>query len=304
MFYTKIFRIFAVKYITKIWNDILNVMPKKKNPNNNYFNEKVEEAIHQFNISEDSIERNKLFSIIYPALAKICQVWRNKIKPTYVNLPDDELEADCLTFLLEKLPMIKAGKGKAFSYLTVTARNYYILANQNGYRKRLRGYSLEAMPEHFDVEENQSDRVEQMEWNGTLYDTFIEYMESNFEEMFTQSTQKIFGRILLDKIKSGGLFEDFNKRQFLNEIAMDSGIERGRVTKQVNRVAAFYSSFKEYYEKYGVTPQFKEKLYLTEEDKEYIHKHYKHYSKHKGVNGISRILGIKYEVVRSYVKSL
>lgn len=279
-------------------------MGRKKNPNNNYFNQDVENAIHQFNLTTDERERNKLFSIIYPALAKICQVWRNKIKPTYVQLPDTELEADCLTFLLEKLPMIKAGKGKAFSYLTVTARNYYILANQTAYRKRLKGYSLECMPEHFDVEEKPSDRVEEMEWNGTLYDAFIEYMESNFEEMFPQSTHKIFGRLFLDKLKVDGLSEDFNKRKFLNDIAKDSGIERQRVTKQLNRVASFYSTFKEYYEKHGVKPQFKEKLYLTESDKEYIHKHYQHYSKHSGLNGISRILGIKYEVVRNYVRSL
>lgn len=279
-------------------------MPRKKNPNNNYFNQDVENAIHQFNLSTDERERNQLFSIIYPALAKICQVWRNKIKPTYVQLPDTELEADCLTFLLEKLPMIKAGKGKAFSYLTVTARNYYILANQNAYRKRLKGYSLEGMPDTFDVEEKPSHRVEEMEWNGTLYDAFIEYMESNFEEMFPQSTHKIFGRLFLDKLKVDGLSEDFNKRKFLNDIAKDSGIERQRVTKQLNRVASFYSTFKEYYEKHGVKPQFKEKLYLTESDKEYIHKHYQHYSKHSGLNGISRMLGIKYEVVRNYIRSL
>ena len=49
----------------------------------------VENAIHQFNLSTDERERNQLFSIIYPALAKICQVWRNKIKPTYVFWSSD-----------------------------------------------------------------------------------------------------------------------------------------------------------------------------------------------------------------------
>jgi hypothetical protein len=110
-------------------------MPRPKNPNNNYFNSDVEEAIHAFNICDDERERNKLFKIIYPALAKVAQVWRNKIKPTYVEIPDDELEMDCVTYMLERLHMVKRGKGKAFSYLTVTARNYYIKENMKWYAK-------------------------------------------------------------------------------------------------------------------------------------------------------------------------
>ena len=110
-------------------------MPRPKNPNNNYFNSNVETAIHLYNLSTDNIEKNKIFNIVYPALAKLAQVWRNKIKPVYVELPPEELEMDCIAFMLERLHMVKEGKGKAFSYLTVTARNYYIQENMKGYSK-------------------------------------------------------------------------------------------------------------------------------------------------------------------------
>jgi len=119
-------------------------MPKPKNPNNQYFHSGVEDAIHQYNVSTDESEKNKLFRIIYPALAKIAEVWYNKIKPTYVELPMEDLQADCLCFLVQKMHMVKEGKGKAFSYLTVTARNYYIQQNMIAYRKKLKGYSLDS----------------------------------------------------------------------------------------------------------------------------------------------------------------
>ena len=60
-------------------------MPRKKNPNNNYFHEGVESAILQYNIVETEGEKNKLFTIIYPALFKIAEVYYNKIKPTYID---------------------------------------------------------------------------------------------------------------------------------------------------------------------------------------------------------------------------
>lgn len=277
-------------------------MPKKKTVNN-YFSQDVEDAIHLYNVCDDERERNELFKTIYPALAKLAQVWRNKIKPTYIEMPDDELELECITFLMEKLPMIKSGKGKAFSYLTVTARNFYILGNQQAYTKKKRGYSLEAMPDTFDVEYIPSDRPEEMEINATLFDTFMEYIEENFEEMFTAKIQKDFAKCLIQKIKENGLSEDFNRRKMLNEISDETGIARGLVTKHINRVATFYSTFKDYYEIYGTKPQFKERITITDIDKEYIQKNYKHYSKRNGLSGISRKLGIRYDIVKEYIKS-
>jgi len=277
-------------------------MPRKKNPNNNYFNESVEEAIHAFNLSTDEREKNKLFSIIYPALAKISEVWYNKIKPVYAVLEGEELQLDCITFLLEKMHMVKRGKGKAFSYLTVTARNYYIQENMRGYSKRLKGYSLEAMPESFDIPDIPSHRAEQMEWNGTLFDTFLEYIEENFDTMFTQKKQKQFGIVLLRKLRESSLSSDFNRRKMLNELADEIDMERGIVTKHINRVAGFYSTFKTHFETYGAKPMFKEKLSLTESDKEYIRKNYEHYSKSNGINGISRKLGIKYDILKRWIE--
>jgi hypothetical protein len=278
-------------------------MGRKKNPNNNYFNQDVETAIHLYNLSTDDREKNKLFNTIYPALAKVAEVWRNKIKPVYVELTPEELEMDCITFMLERLHMIKEGKGKAYSYLTVTARNYYIQENMKGYAKKLKGYSLETMPDTFDVPEVITDRVEQMEWNSVLFDSFMEYMEENFENIFVSKAQKRFGECFIVKIKENVLRTDFNRRRVLNEITSETGIERGQITKHVSRVASQFSTFKDYYEKWGKKPEFKQKVEITESDKEYIKKHYQHYSKRNGLQGISRKLGLEYDIVKAYVKS-
>ncbi len=276
-------------------------MPRPKNPNNNYFNSDVEEAVHAFNLCDDERERNKLFSIIYPALAKISQVWRNKIKPTYIEIPPDELEMDCTTFMLEKLPMVKKGKGKAFSYLTVTARNYYIQENMKWYAKHKKNPSIDAISDKFDVEEIPSNRVEEMEESAKVFNTFLEYIDENFDEIFPTKKHKLFANVFMEKVRTKGLSLDFNRRKFLNEVSTETGIERGSITKQVSRVASQFTIFKEYYDMYGTKPAFKEKDTISDKDAAYIRKHYKHYSKTYGVNGISRKLGIPYDVVLDWV---
>jgi hypothetical protein len=276
-------------------------MPKPKNPNNQYFHSGVEDAIHQYNVSTDEAEKNKLFRIIYPALAKVAEVWYNKIKPSYVELPMEDLQADCLCFLVEKMHMVKEGKGKAFSYLTVTARNYYIQQNMIAYRKKLKGYSLDALPDTFDIEDVETDRVEQMELNGALFDSFMEYLEENFGAIFETKSQSKFGKFLIPKLKENLLIMDSSRRTMLNEIASESGIDRGVVTKHLSKVAAQFSIFKKYYVEFGKKPEFKKKLHLTKSDKGYLIKNYKHYSKTFGVEGMARQLGVEYEVVKKWV---
>lgn len=276
-------------------------MPRKPNPNNNYFNSSVEEAIHAYNICDDEREKNKLFAIIYPALAKLSEVWRNKIKPTYIEIPPDELEMDCITFMLEKLHMVKEGKGKAFSYLTVTSRNYYIQENMKWYAKHKKNPSIDALCDNYDIEDVPSNRVEEMEASAKLFDTFLEYVNENFDEIFPTKKHKLFANVFMEKVRTKGLSLDFNRRKFLNEVSAETGIERGSVTKQVNRVASQFTTFKEYYDVYGTKPEFKEKKTISDKDAEYIRKHYQHYSKTYGVNGISRKLGIPYDVVLDWV---
>lgn len=277
-------------------------MPRPKNPNNQYFNSDVEEAIHTYNVSTDDTERTKLFRIIYPALAKLAEVWRNKIKPVYVPLTPEELELDCIAFLLEKMYMVKRGKGKAFSYLTVTARNYYIQQNMVAYSKRKK-HSLISLSDNFDIEDVPTDRVQQMEDSAELFDKFMEYIDENFDEIFPTKKHRLFGNIFMEKVKTDGLLETFNRRNFLNDISQETGIERGMVTKHVNRVASHFTTFKEYYEMYGSKPEYKERVTVTERDEAYIRKNYVHYSKRNGVNGISRRLGINYNVVLEWIKT-
>ena len=120
-------------------------MPRKKNPSNNYFHEGVEEAIQLYNKSESQLERNRLFTIIYPALTKISEVYYNKIKPSYIDDEPINIQMDCTSYLTERLFRIKAGKGKAFSYFTICAKNFYIFQNQKAYKEVQKTLKLDVL---------------------------------------------------------------------------------------------------------------------------------------------------------------
>jgi hypothetical protein len=278
-------------------------MPRKKNPNNNYFHEGVEQAILDYNKADSSVERDKIFTIIYPALCKIAEVMYNKIKPTYADGDGLEIQNDCVVFMLSKLDKIVEGKGKAFSYMTVTARNYYIQLNMKAYKDVKKTISFKDLSENFDIEDVPSNRPEQIELNCTIYEKFLMYLEEHFDKIFLTRHKKIFGRALLNKLNSFDLLEkDVNRRKILNELFEDTGVNRNNITKYINLVSGHYTTFKEAYLRDGSVNYFIDKTKLTADDKRYIDENYQAYSKHKGNNGLGRILGVNTSVITEYIK--
>ena len=277
-------------------------MPRKKNPNNNYFHEGVEQAILDYNKADTSLEKNKLFITIYPALCKVAEVMYNKIKPTYVEGDPLEIQNDCIVFMHDKLPMIREGKGKAFSYMTVTARNYYIQLNMKAYKTVKKVLNFSNLSDDFDIMDVPSDRPFQIEANVALYENFLIYMESNFEKIFTSKRNKEFGIALLEKLKGFDLQKDINRRNILNDLWKESGVDRHNITKYLSIVVSHYNVFKESFTLTGKIPEFIDKTELTLSDKKFIDANFKSHCKHNGSNGIARKLGVNEYIVREYVK--
>ena len=170
-------------------------MPKKKNPNNNYFNQEVEDAVCAYLSTDNQIEKEKHFRIIYPALCKIAEVWYHKTKFSYSDDEMQDVMANCVAWLVEKMPMFKCGQGtKAFSYYTVTAKFYYMQLSSKNYNYFKKYIPLSYMTHNWDVEN--SDRDDERKMNSErLLNTFIDYCYHNFDDMFP-SKLKPFAKTL------------------------------------------------------------------------------------------------------------
>jgi hypothetical protein len=272
-------------------------MPRKKNPNNNYFHEGVEEAIHLYNKSESAQERNRLFLIIYPALAKISEVMYNKIKPTYMEGEMDEIMMDCTCYLSERLFRIKEGKGKAFSYLTVCARNYYIFHNQRGYTGVKKVLKLDHLNENWDIADDSPERADEIEHTSGLLSAFADYLESNDDGITTAAARK-FKPVLNQIIKlmrDVDSIEDFNRRELMNSLTLIDGlkVDRHYITKVFNRISSHYDTFRKEWDKSGKAIPYLHKTELTEEEIKFCVENYSPLHNRKySVSGFARMFGV------------
>ena len=243
-------------------------MARKRNPNNNYFNEKVEQAIVDYNSAKTQLEKDRLFLIIYPAISKIAEVMYNKIKPEYMEGEASDIILDCTCYLSERMDKIKEGRGKAFSYFTVCARNYYIFYNMRGYTGTKKTLKLDALNQNWDIS-IEDNRAEEMETMHTITTSFAKYLDDNKDNILANDNQKSFLKQIIDcLLNSENYAEDFNERAFLNELTANhpKGTSRAAIRKLLNRLAVHYTKFKKEFLETGepIKYYFKNRLTPTE----------------------------------------
>ena len=279
-------------------------MGRKANPNNQYFNPTVEQAILDYNATESITEKNKLYSIIYPALSKVSEVYYNKIKPTYMEGDPMSIQLDCLCFLTERLYHIKEGKGKAFSYMSVTARNYYILNNDLAYKKVVRVLPLPEDTDKFDRIDDGDIRNEEKDQANKLLIAFTEYIKTNFKHIAKRQPQVDYLHLIINLLEDIDNIEDFGKRALMKRLKSmhHKPIAQPSITRLLNIIEIHYIAFKKHWMKYGKEPNLLGNKKLTQEQIKYCIDNYIPYDPIWGYVGLAKLLGLDVRLLTSQLR--
>ena len=118
-----------------------------------YFTMDTEAAIIEYNKSDDFKLRNRIYedSIKYP-FEKLAENILNTFKFSYFDVSKEDVQMEVVSTLIEKIHMFKEGKGKAFSYFSIVAKNYLILKNNGNYKRFKKTSLLSEMPENWNPE--------------------------------------------------------------------------------------------------------------------------------------------------------
>lgn len=144
-------------------------MSKKSNY---YFTKETEDAIIKYNNSNNQEEKNRIYKekLEYP-LNKLVENVFNTFKFEYFLDEPEDVMAEVLAHLIEKLHMYNEDNGKAFSYFSIVAKNYLILNNNKNYKMMKMYQNIDDSDEVFELE----DPKENMRLNSH-FDEFVELM--------------------------------------------------------------------------------------------------------------------------------
>lgn len=280
-------------------------MPRPKNPNNNYFNSDVENAVCVYLNSDNQRERENAFKLIYPALCKISEVWHNKLKISYHDTDSIDMQMDCIAHIVEKMHMFECGKGtKAFSYFTVMAKFYYMIHNNKNYKYFQRYTPMSYMSVTFDTP-NTDVRDEKANESKMLLEAFTMYLELNIEKIIPKAKYRKVGTYIIDLLNNFEKVEDINRRKMVNEMAAVDGMPtRHFITKLMNNLTGQFNLFKQQWMDGNTSLNFIEKTSLTKEEKMIVKETFKEGSVKLGITRLAKEFGVTEPVLREYISTI
>ena len=112
-------------------------MPRKRRKRSKrYFTKITEIAINAYNGIDDYKLKNRIYNrfIHYP-FDKLAENVIHTYKTYYFDVPYDDVKANVVAFLNQKIHKFNGDNGRAFSYFTVVARNYLFNENNQNYQR-------------------------------------------------------------------------------------------------------------------------------------------------------------------------
>ena len=208
-------------------------MPRKRK-NKIYFTQETENAIIKYNKSDDPIERNSIYKeeIQYP-FEKLAENVLNTFKFSYFDVPKEDVMMEVVSVLIQKIHMFKEGKGKAFSYFSIVAKNYLILNNNSNYKRYKKTDLLSQMPQTWNPENDFYESEQGHEFNE-FKELMLEYWDKNLTKVFTKKRDIQIADAILELFRRSQFIENFNKKHLYLLIREMTDCKTHYITKVVN----------------------------------------------------------------------
>ena len=221
--------------------------PSKKQ----YFTYITDQAIHAYNQEPSWAKRNKVFSefINYP-FNKLVENIYHTFRFSYFDVPYEDVKAEVVAFLTEKIGKFKAGKGKAFSYFSIVAKNYLIIQNNSNYAKRKQRAELNVV----DDSRNLSGEIALSEHQEALRDftnQWCDWYDDNLNRVFTNKRDIIVADTIIELFRMRDNIENFNKKALYILIRERTGLKTQNITKVINVMKRDYAKMWTIYSKSG-----------------------------------------------------
>ena len=232
------------KKVNDVKAEIKKIVKKKKRKV--YFGMEVQEAIVEYNSSDNDNERNVIYGTrIHKAFDKQAENIINTFKFTYFDYGFNDIKHETVAFMVMNMHKYDHTKGsKAFSYFSVVAKNYLILHNNNNYKKLKSHNSIDVLDREKNIGINDYDFQ-------SFTDEMVQYFDVNLNTIFKKDRDLKIGYAIVDLIKQREEIENFNKKAIYILIREMTDVDTAHITSVVNVLKKHYKKLLNLYHKTG-----------------------------------------------------
>ena len=211
-------------------------MPRKakKGSPRYYFTQTTENAIIRHNKETRPHMRERIYNEhIRTAFEKLAENIIHTFKFYYFDVPSEDVKHEVVSFLYMNMHKFTEGKGKAFSYFSIVAKNYLILHNNNNYKK-MKQTDSEEVTDYKRDPITEASRDDMLTAKKEYLDLFIEYWENNLTTVFKRKQDMDVAYAVLYLMENRQNIENFNKKALYIMIREMTNSNTQHITRVVN----------------------------------------------------------------------
>jgi len=231
--------------------------PKKKRRGRNkkdkiYFSKATEEAIVAYNSSENMTERNHIYETrIKFSFEKLVENIFNTFKFTYFDNSPLEIQKETVTHLVSNIQKFESGKGKAFSYFSIIAKNYLIFHNNNNFKRFNQHVDISEQPSESSVCLQTEDVHHKQKETNEFMKLMIDYWEKNVNKIFSKQRDLNIANAVIELFRNSDRLDDFNKKTLYLYIREISNCKTQQITKVINKMKSYQNAVLQSYQNRG-----------------------------------------------------
>jgi len=220
--------------VAKAKQAVKKPVKKKKKPKNYYFDQVVENAVIRYNNTDDARLKNIIYNDhISFAFDKLAENIIHTFKFYYFDVPSEQVKHEVVSFLVMNMHKFKEGKGKAFSYFSIVAKNYLILHNNKNYKNYKIHDKMEVLDYGSNIKTNQ-EYNEIASFNKDYVTEMLNYWDNNITNIFRRQKDILVADAVLEMFRRRENIENFNKKALYILIREMTGSKTQHITRIVN----------------------------------------------------------------------
>ena len=211
-------------------------MPRKakKGSPRYYFHQGTEDAIIRHNKETRPHMRERIYNEhIRTAFEKLAENIIHTFKFYYFDVPSEDVKHEVVSFLYMNMHKFTEGKGKAFSYFSIVAKNYLILHNNNNYKK-MKQTDSEEVTDYKRDPITEASRDDMLTAKKEYLDLFIEYWANNLTTVFKRKQDMDVANSVLYLMENRENIDNFNKKALYIMIREMTNSNTQHITRVVN----------------------------------------------------------------------
>jgi hypothetical protein len=226
---------------------------RKKSPGVIYFSQDTEDAIIEFNKTDDHDKREELYNnkIKYP-FEKLVENIFNTFKFSYFETGPLEVQRETVAHLVANIQKFEAGKGKAFSYFSIIAKHYLIALNNSTYKRFNQHVDISEERDEHTVQLQSEDRHYKEEEMKEFMKLMVTFWENNVSRIFTKERDLVIAQAVIELFRQTQNISMFNKKALYLYIREISGCKTQQITKILNRMKQYQTNITRSYINDGI----------------------------------------------------